>query len=328
MVLGTCAALVALSSSLCSAADWRSEYSPLVISSGTSENEADRIRRYKPFTEYLEKTLNVPIKYYVASDYAGAIEGVKARKVHFARMGSASYAAAYDVTDGGVEPLLVEIDSYDSTGYHSVICVKSDSPYESIQDLKGKSLAFADPNSTSGFLVPTYYLRKMGMDYDKYFGKTGFAGNHEMGVLAVKKGTYDACCTWYSNEVRSNLSRMAGKGMLKFDEDNPGKSDVRIIWKSPLIPNGPWYCRKELPEQMKKDVTDALYELPRIANAYKILKEKYGVSPQDLPQAAAAHEAWMALTDGELNGYKKVTHGRWADIIEMRRQNLKRRKGE
>jgi phosphonate transport system substrate-binding protein len=285
--------------------DWRIKYPVIHFSTSTGENEADRIARYTPFEKYLEKTLGVPVEFYVASDYAGAIEGMKARKVQFVSLGSAGYSAAYAVTKGECQPLVTQIDSYNSSGYHSVICVKSDSPYKTIDDLKGKSIAFADPNSTSGFLIPTYYLRKLGYSPDdtSFFGKTGFSGSHEMGVLAVKKGTYDACCTWYTNKERSNPKRMAGKGMIQWNEEDPSKSDVRIIWKSPLIPNGPWTCRKELPKALKEAFINAMIDLPK-----------------------ADPDAFQKLGDGKLSGFKRVPHERYLDIIEMRSQNLKKRK--
>ena len=92
----------------------------------------------------------------MVSDYAGQIEALKAKKIQMASLGSDAYAAAFDVTKGNVEPLVVAIDTMGSTGYNSIVIVQKDSPIKSIADLKGKSFAFADPNSTSGFLFPTF----------------------------------------------------------------------------------------------------------------------------------------------------------------------------
>jgi phosphonate transport system substrate-binding protein len=140
--------------------EWRSQFSTLNFGVVSSENEADRIARYKAFVAYLEHRLKVPIKMHQATDYAGTIEALKARKLELARFGSAAYAQAWLITGGTVEPIVVEADSEGSVAYYSVIAVKADSPYRSIEDLKGKSLAFADPNSTSAFVAPSYFLRE------------------------------------------------------------------------------------------------------------------------------------------------------------------------
>jgi phosphonate transport system substrate-binding protein len=116
--------------------------------------------------------------------------------------------------------------------YYSVIAVKADSPFQSIEDLKDKSLAFADPNSTSAFVAPSYFLREQGIDPGTFFGHTGFSGSHENGILAVLNGTYDAAATSWTNEERSNVARMELKGMIP-------KGQIRYVWKSPQIPTLP-----------------------------------------------------------------------------------------
>ena len=143
-------------------------------------------------------------------------------------------------TGGKVEPIVVETDSDGSVSYHSVIAVKADSPYQSLDDLKGKSLAFADPNLTSGFVAPSYFPREEGINPESFFGRTGFSGSHENGILAVLNGTYDAAATSWTNEERSNVVRMESKGMIP-------KGQIRYVWKSPKLPNGPWAMHADLP---------------------------------------------------------------------------------
>ncbi|MBN2735902.1 MAG: phosphonate ABC transporter substrate-binding protein [Spirochaetales bacterium] len=239
---------------------WQDKYPVVFISAVSSENEADRIARYKFLQDYLQEQLKVQkVEFFAASDYAGTIEAQAAGKVHFARYGTASYARAYRTTNGGVEALMCDLSIDGSSGYHSVLWVRKDSSYKSIDDLKGKSLVFADPNSTSGFLVPTFYLTKAGMDPDIYFSRTGFGGNHEGAILAVIDGTYDAAANFYTNEESSNVQRMNDKGMID-------KNDLRLIWKSPVITNGPWAALKDLPDQMKKDFIDAIINWPERDN--------------------------------------------------------------
>jgi phosphonate transport system substrate-binding protein len=268
---------------------WQDEYPVISYSAVSSENEADRIARNQFLIDYLERTLGVEVEFFAASDYAGTIEAMRAGHVQFASYGTASYSRAWLVTDGNVEPLVTSLDETGGSGYHSTIWVRSDSKFESVEDLSGASIAFADPNSTSGYLVPSFYLRRAGMDPDSYFGTTGFSGNHEMGIMAIIEGTYDAACTWWTNEKRGNPQRMAGKDMIDID-------DIKMIWTSPLIPNGPIACLSNLPTQMKEDFRNAMLQFPSAD-----------------PEGYAGYFA----PDPPGNGYTAVTHERYVDFIEM-----------
>ena len=179
LLLAVAATALTVSAVRAEAADWRKTYPTLTLGVITSENEADRVTRYKPVRTYLEKKLGVKVTWRTATDYAGIIEGVRAGKVQIARFGPASYAKCWMITKGAVEPLVGDLDKDGSFGYYSAIVVKADSPYTSVADLKGKKLAFADPNSTSGFQAPKFFLGEEGYAADTFFGATGFSGSHE-----------------------------------------------------------------------------------------------------------------------------------------------------
>jgi phosphonate transport system substrate-binding protein len=276
--------------------DWRDKFSTLNFGVVSSENEADRIARYQTFVAYMERTLRAPIKMHQATDYAGTIEALKARKLEFARFGPASYAQAWLVTGGKVEPIVVETDSDGFAGYHSVVVVKADSFFQSLDDLRGKSLAFADPNSTSGYIAPVFFLREDGVNPDTFFGRSGFSGSHENGILAVLNGTYDAAATWWTNEQRSNVARMEGKGMIP-------QGQIRYIWKSPKLPGSPWAMRTDLPDPLKAEIKSALVALP-----------------------TADPQAWKDLTDGKNQGVQQITHADYEPIIRMIKDNQRARR--
>ncbi len=299
LLLAATAAVVAgsVGATAAQAADWRKDYPALTLGVITSENEADRIERYKPVRAYFEKTLGVDIKWRTATDYAGIIEGVKAGKIEIARLGPASYAKAWMVMDGEVEPLVGEIDNYGAFGYHAVVIVKKDSPFQTVEDLKGKRFAFADPNSTSGHQAPRYFLGEAGIDADKHFGSATFSGSHENSVMGLVNGTFDGAATWWRNDERSNMTRMEGKGMIE-----PGQ--WRIIWKSPKLPSSPWTMHTSLPEDMRNDITTALLRMK-----------------DDDPAA------WKALTDGKAQSYREVTHEDYEAIVRMIKSNLEKRRG-
>ena len=289
--------LMLLSQTSAMAEAWQKEYPVVTLGVITSENEADRVERYKPVRAYLEKELNVEIKWRSATDYAGVIEALKSRKIEIARFGPASYAKAWIVTKGKVEPLVGELDKKGDFGYHSVIVVKEDSPYLELEDLKGKTFAFADPNSTSGHQAPRYFLAEAGYDPDSFFGSTSFSGSHENSVMALLNGTFDAAATWWRSKTRSNPNRMEEKGMIE-----PGQ--WRVIWKSPRLPSSPWAMHTDLPKQMRDDIREALYSMK-----------------DNDP------DAWQALTDGKASGFRKVSHEDYAAIVRMIDHNLKQRRG-
>ena len=279
------------------AATWRTHFPTLSFGVISSENEADRAMRHQPFVAYLEKRLDVKIRMHHATEYAGTIEALKARKIEFARFGPASYAQAWVVTHGKVEPIAVMMNNEGFAAYHSVIVVKTDSPHRSLDDLKGKSLAFADPNSTSGYVAPSFFLREQGVDLAKHFGRTAFAGSHENGNIAVVNGTFDAAVTWWTNEQNSNFLRMEEKGMVP-------RHAVRVVWKSPKLPESPWAMHIDLPPDLKRDIKVALLEFP-----------------------TADPAGWKALTDGKSKGLLEVRHADYEPVIRMIQANQKERRG-
>lgn len=280
-----------LTASPATAEDWRKKHPVLNFGVVSVENQGDAVTRYKDFGKYVERKLGVKLKLYLASDYAGVIQALTSGQLQVASLGASSYAAAWIDSKGGVEPIATNQELDGELGYYSVLFVKSGSPYKSLQDLKGKTVAFADPNSTSGYLVPLVSLKKEGINPSTYFGRAPFSGGHEQNVLGVLKGNYDAAFTWTSKGDRSgNFRMMVDKGMLD-------RKAVRVIWKSPLIPNPPMVIRKDLPEQMKKDVTKLFLDLNK--------------NPKDKP-------VMEAVARGKTKGFVKVGADMYDPIVKAR----------
>ena len=184
-------------------------------------------------------------------------------EIQMAQVGASAYASAWIDSNGQVEPLVTNQEVDGSLGYHSILIVKADSPFKRLEDLKGRSLAWADPNSTSGFLIPLVSLRAIGIEPDKFFGKTLFSGGHEQSVLGVINSQFDSSFTWSSKGHNAGQIRaMVDRGVLKMDQ-------FRVIWESPLIPNPLVVVRKDLPADMRRDLlafwTDLAKTHPQIA---------------------------------------------------------------
>ncbi len=284
------AAFALLISSSVTLADWREQYPTINFGVLTLETQITTTERYDLYIKYAEKKLGVKVKLFQASDYAGVGQALMAGHLQMARIGGAGYASAWLDCDGCIEPSVTTLGLDGTTGYYSILTVKSDSPYKSLDDLKGKSIAFADPNSTSGYIVPMVSLTKAGIDPNEFFGKTGFSGGHEQSVRAVLKGTYDACFTWTSEgDTFGNLRMMIDKGLLKRDQ-------VRVVWKSDLIRNPLLAVRKDLPEQMKKDIAQMYLDME---------KEN--------------QEVLFLAAQGKVQRYVKVTHADYATQVEARK---------
>ena len=196
------------------AQDWKAKYPELVFAVVPAENASGVTERYAPFIEYLSKALGTKVTLRVANDYAAVIEGQRNGSIHIAGYGPASYSRAI-VTGVKVDPFCTTRNNDGTVGYYSVFYVRTDSPYKTMDDLKGKNLGLVDPNSTSGNNVPRFALNKMKIVPEAYFSHVTYTGSHENAVIALQQGTVDMAANWWNDETESNLLRMQRKGMAK-----------------------------------------------------------------------------------------------------------------
>ena len=125
--------------------------------------------------DFFDKKLHVDTKLRNSSDYAGVIQGLLGDKVDMVlSMSPSSYASVYLNKPNAVDLVGIVVDDTDqSRGYYSVVVVKADSPYKKLADLKGKSFGFADPDSTSGYLIPDFVFKKQfGGNTDNKYNNT------------------------------------------------------------------------------------------------------------------------------------------------------------
>ncbi|KST67503.1 phosphonate ABC transporter substrate-binding protein [Mastigocoleus testarum] len=235
------------------------------------ENNEETIEKFEPMRVFLEKRLERPVKVFTATDYAGVIEAMKRDKVDIAWFGPLSYVLAEKEADAEAFAVGVRKSTGLST-YKSIFVVPGNSKVKSIQDLKGKSVAFVDPASTSGSLVPTYLVKKAtGKMPQEFFSNLSYAGGHDAAELAVKNKTVDAAA---DNDITYN--KMLQKGLIS-------KETNRILLESEPLPGLPLTYRRELDESLKAKIRDS------ILNAHKDIKvsgygelERYDpVDPQD-----------------------------------------------
>ena len=284
---------------------WKAQIPTLRIGLLGGENEADRMGRFGAYRQLLEDTFRVPVRLFPASDYAGVLQAFSAGQIEMASMGGSVYAGAWLDTNGGVEPILVSEERDGSITYISCMVVRADSGITNIEGMRGKSLAWADPNSASGYLIPRFQMRRagIGLEPGQYFSRLGFGGGHEQAVVAVLQRQYDASVTWASGQgeqsqgfTRGNLRAMVDKGMLNMN-------DLRIIWRSDPIINGPLTVRSVLPAAFKEDMK--LFHL---------------ALPNSHPQI------YEQVERGGGTGYREVTHADFQMFVDIRREEAAERR--
>ncbi|MDX0407563.1 phosphonate ABC transporter substrate-binding protein [Sinorhizobium medicae] len=265
------------------------------------ENEADRLRNYQCLVDKLPAAIGVEkVSLFPAADYDGVIQGLLGGTLDYAELGASGYAKIYLAKADAVEPILTTVQTDGSTGYHSIMVARKDSGITKLEDLKGKKLGFADPDSTSGYLVPLVTLPEaIGAPVKEYFGETGFGGGHENLVLEVVKGTFDAGTTFGSGVgefkdgyTSGNLRKMVDKGIVDMN-------DLVELWKSPLIPNGPIVVRTALNGDMKA---------------------KFKQFMMDLPKTDAA--CFSAIQGGDFTGFVEVNSEFYKPIIDARKATI------
>ena len=163
------------------------------------ENAQDRMASNECYRAKAEELLGVPVKLFTPADYDGVIQGLLGDTIDMAWLGASSYAKTWLTDPDAVEPIMVKTNVDKSYGYYSIGFARKDSGITSLEDMQGKVFAFGDPNSTSGYLIPSIEIPQQigaSMDSGDYFGEVKFTGGHEQTIVAVANGDVDAGVTW------------------------------------------------------------------------------------------------------------------------------------
>lgn len=210
-----------------------------------AENNEEMLEKFEPMRAYLEKKLGRPVKVFTATDYTGVIEAMRQDRVDIAWFGPLSYILAEQEAEA--EAFAVGVRQDGKSTYHSLFVVPTGSPIRSIQDLQGKSVAFVDPASTSGGLVPRYMVyQATGKTPEEFFSRVTYAGSHDAAELAVKNGTVDAAA---DNDI--TYERMLKEGLIS-------KESNRVLVKSEPLPGSPLVYRSDLDEDTKAKIRDTI----------------------------------------------------------------------
>ena len=255
-----------------------------IISTETSSNLKSA---WQPVIDDLSRALGVQVKPFFASDYAGIIEGMRFNKVQIAWYGNKSAMEAVDRANGEVFASVIDKDG--NPGYWSLLIARKDSDLKSVEDVikRGKDLTYGagDPNSTSGTAVPGYYLWAANKVDPKTLFKAVRISNHETNLLSVLNKQVDVAVNNTENFERYRINT----GKNAYD-------DVRVLWKSPLIPADPLVYRKDLPPELKKKIQDFFVNYGKGADA---AREKQAL-------ATLTYQGFRVSTDAQLVPIRQI----------------------
>ncbi len=225
------------------------------------ENAQDRLTSNECFRAKIEEALGVPVKIFTPADYDGVIQGLLGGTLDYAWLGASAYAKIALTDPEAVELKLTKLNSNDTTGYYSIGFARKDSGITSMDAAKGKVFAFADPNSTSGYLVPGAELAAIYGTLEGYFSEVKMSGGHEQTIVGVANGDFAAGVSWADGVGNWEDGYNSGAFRKAADAGLVDMNDIVEIWRSKLIPEGPMVVRKALPADVKDKVTQITADL-------------------------------------------------------------------
>lgn len=206
---------------------------------------------YARLFEEMTKETGIQFEWVGSKTYDDVIENITIGEADIGYVGPFSYVDAQD--NHGVRLICRTLSKKKKEFYHSMITTRKDSGINSIADLKGKSFAFTDKKSTSGYLFPMTFLKTQGFK-ETDFSSVKFLKRHANSLLAVYKGHVDAGATSYTAIDKVNID---------FEE-------VKILWKSKPIYRGPWIAKKTMSDPLFQKVQSAMLKISNAANADEV----------------------------------------------------------
>lgn len=256
----------------CGGNSQEAEKKTFTIAYAPNESTTDSTDARSTLAKDLGKVINMEVKEIQASDYTAIIEALRTGKADMAYMGALAVAMGYE--RAGVTPIVMKAPNGDKAQavYHSVFVTQKDNnEINSIKDFKGKTIAFVDPDSTSGNLVPTSEIMKAFPDLHltnekihtngEFFEAVSFSGKHQAGLQAVIKGDVDIVPI--SDQIMAS----------EFKNGNADENAVKVVHSSAAIPAEAMVVSKTVNEDLKKTLTKFLVEYNNKDYFDKVIKK-------------------------------------------------------
>lgn len=217
----------------------------LKVSAIPDESPTELLRKFKPLGIYLESQAGMKVSWTPVNDYPAVVEGLAANRIDLAWLGGFTFVQAR-LRTGNAIPIAQRLEDEKFISYY---IVPKASTVNTLQDLKGKTFAFGSPASTSGHLMPRYFLLKAGIDPDRDFTRLAFSGAHDATVAFVASGRAEA----------GALNASVYDKMIEKGDANAGA--VRILQKTPPYYDYNWTVRGNLDAALVKKLTAAFLNL-------------------------------------------------------------------
>ena len=217
----------------------------LRLSAIPDENPQEMLRIYAPFAEYLSKEIGIPVKFTPVVEYAATVEGLAANRLEMVWYGGLTSVQAAKQAKGARRIIMRKEDAQ----FKSYFITRKDTGIKTLKDLKGKTFAFGSVSSTSGHLMPRYFLLKGGINPEKDFSKFSFSGAHDATAAWVEAGQVDA----------GALNFLVWDKLVENKKVDTSKVD--IFWTTPPYVDYVWSVRAGVDEVIVDKITKAFLKL-------------------------------------------------------------------
>ena len=237
----------------------------LKISSIPDESITELHKKFLPLKDYLEEQLNLEIEFVPVSDHASVVEALSTNKIDLAWLGGFTFIQAFHRSNGKVEPI---IQRQKDERFSSVFIVSKNDNFSNINDLKDQPFSFGSPSSTSGHIMPRYFLMKKNINPELFFNPIAFSGAHDATLYSVLSG-----------KVKGGvLNSVVWKKLIN---EKPKLSEsLEVLYETQSYYDYNWTIRTEIPDSIKNKIINAFLSLDKNNSKHqKILKlqraEKY-----------------------------------------------------
>jgi phosphonate transport system substrate-binding protein len=230
----------------------------LRVSAIPDEAPTELQRKFKPLGEYLSKEIGMKVEFTPVTDYAAVVEALATKKIDMAWLGGFTFIQVKQRTNGTAIPI---IQRKEDATFTSKIIVPENSPIKTLSDIKGKTIAFGSPSSTSGHLMPRYYLMQNGINPETDFKNIAFSGAHDATVAFVASGKADV----------GALNASVWDKLV--EEKNPNALKVRVLATTAPFYDYNWTVRGDLDPALVKKISAAFLKLDISNPEYKELMD-------------------------------------------------------
>ncbi len=238
-------------------AAWRDEITTLRVGVLGEEDAAYRITTLEPFRVYLQDKTGIPVEIVPIASYGLLIDAQAAGEIDYAIYSATAYATAV-VKCACVEAIAAPLSADGALGFHSVLVARAD---DGIADLAGaadRRLAIGPGDSVSASIVPRHAFTAEGIDPATYFGSVAEYASPEDAVAALLDDEVDLAAAWSSLSGREATGYSFGTFTRMVADETLSMDDIRIVWRSSLIPFGPHAIRASLPGELKGIISGAV----------------------------------------------------------------------